>query len=308
MIELKSLTKKFKGITAVDDLNLTIEGGQIFGLLGPNGAGKSTTISLIATLLKPTAGTILYRGADIVAKPQLIQKKIGFVPQEIALFEDLSGLDNLKFWGGAYGLAGANLKERIADVSEIIGIADRLKDRVRGYSGGMKRRLNIGAALLHQPELLIMDEPTVGIDPQSRNHILEAVKQLNAGGVSVIYTSHYMEEVEAICSRIAIIDKGKVIAQGSKAELIARLGESATIILTLAEAKPTLVDALSAHAAIDDIAINQNQLTLHCQTSTAVGDVLNSATAAGCVVQNVTVEQPNLETLFLSLTGKSLRD
>ncbi len=308
MIELKALTKSFKGTKAVDNVDLTIKEGEIFGLLGPNGAGKSTMISLIATLLKPTAGTILYRGCDIVKNPKAIQRNIGFVPQEVALFDSLSGLDNLKFWGSAYGLSAAKLKARIASVAEIIGIEQRLKDKVDNYSGGMKRRLNIGAALLHEPQLLIMDEPTVGIDPQSRNHILEAVRQLNKSGVSVIYTSHYMEEVEALCNRIAIMDKGQVIAQGSKAELVARLGERSVIALNLAATNQPLIDALKQHQAIDEIVVGHNRLTLNCQSSTVVADVLQLATDNNCKVENVVVEQPNLETLFLNLTGKSLRD
>ncbi len=308
MIQLKSLTKSFNGINAVDNIDLTIAEGDIFGLLGPNGAGKSTTISLIATLLKPTAGTILYRGSDIVKDPKIIQRNIGFVPQEIALFESLSGLDNLKFWGSAYGLSGAKLKARIAAVAQIIGIEQRLKDKVDDYSGGMKRRLNIGAALLHEPELLIMDEPTVGIDPQSRNHILEAVRQLNKKGVSVIYTSHYMEEIEALCNRIAIMDKGRVVTQGSKPELVAQLGARSVIVVNLAALNQALIDALKRHREISEVVVSHNRLTLDCLSSTVVGEVLRLVAENNCKIEDIAVEQPNLEALFLNLTGKSLRD
>ncbi len=308
MIELKGLTKSFNGFTAVDRIDLKIGQGDIFGLLGPNGAGKSTTISMISTLLKPTAGTILYKGTDVVKQPQLIRSRIGFVPQEIALFESLSGLDNLKFWGSAYGLKGAALQHRIAAVSEIIGIKKRLASSVASYSGGMKRRLNIGVALLHEPELLIMDEPTVGIDPQSRNHILETVKQLNRAGVSLIYTSHYMEEIEAICSDIAIMDRGKIIAHGSKDQLIAQIGQSSRIVLKLAADCPQLVALLRARNDVVEVAVGSAELTINCRRSTLVAAVLEAAAQCGCEVRDVGVEQPDLESLFLNLTGKSLRD
>ncbi len=308
MIELKSLTKKYKGFTAVDNIDLTIKQGDIFGLLGPNGAGKSTTISLISTLLKPTKGQILYKGTDIVKQPKAIQPNIGLVPQEIALFTSLSGLDNLNFWGSAYGLKGETLKKRIEQVSKIIGIDKRLKDKVDKYSGGMKRRLNIGVALLHNPELLIMDEPTVGIDPQSRNHILEAVKQLNQAGVTVIYTSHYMEEIETLCNCIAIMDNGKVIATGTKAQLMVQLNEVSSIVVTLDRVDQHLVDQLAQHSAIDEVVVDDNRLSLTCRQSVVVGDIFGLANQFNCQLQDVSVEQPNLETLFLKLTGKSLRD
>ncbi len=308
MIELKSLTKKYKDFTAVDSIDLTIKQGDIFGLLGPNGAGKSTTISMISTLLKPNNGQILYKGADIVKRPKVIQPHIGLVPQEIALFTSLSGLDNLKFWGSAYGLKGETLKERIKHVSSIIGIDKRLKDKVDKYSGGMKRRLNIGAALLHNPELLIMDEPTVGIDPQSRNHILEAVKQLNQAGVTVIYTSHYMEEIETLCNRIAIMDKGNVIAAGNKTQLMAQLDENSSIVATFDRLDQCLIDQLALHPAIDDVVVTDNKISLIGRKSTVVGDIFGLANQFNCQIQDVSVEQPNLERLFLKLTGKSLRD
>ncbi len=220
MLKIKNLTKKYSILTAVDNITLDIEQGEVLGLLGPNGAGKSTTISMISTLIKPTAGEILFRERDIVKNPKAIQPYMGIVPQEIALYDALSGIDNMKFWGKAYGIKRDVLKTRIREVSDIIGIDNRLKDKVSQYSGGMKRRLNIGVALLHNPEIIIMDEPTVGVDPQSRNHILNTVKNLNDSGVSVIYTSHYMDEVETLCKKIHIMDEGKIIASGSQKELI----------------------------------------------------------------------------------------
>ena len=231
MLEINNLKKYFDNTKAVDNISFKVEKGDILGLLGPNGAGKSTTISIISTLLKADEGSVLYKGLDIEKEPKKIQKELGFVPQEIALYPSLSGYDNLKFWGKVYGLKGDKLKEKIEEVSQIIGIDKRLKDKVEEYSGGMKRRLNIGSALLHNPEIIILDEPTVGIDPQSRNHILDAVKEINKKGSTVIYTSHYMEEVEYLCDKICIMDEGKIIAQGTKEELIQSVSAEEKIIL-----------------------------------------------------------------------------
>ncbi len=308
MIQLKSLTKIYRTVKAVDGVDLSIDRGAVFGLLGPNGAGKSTTISMISTLLKPTSGQVLYKGVDVVEQPKLIRPQLGIVPQEIALYQSLSGLDNLKFWGSAYGLKGARLKRRIDEVAQIIGIDERLNDVVSTYSGGMQRRLNIGAALLHEPELLIMDEPTVGIDPQSRNHILEAVKQLNARGVTIIYTSHYMEEVEAICGKIAIMDKGKVIAEGAPAELQANFAEKCTIKLLFSGQSESFLEQLSNHPAVDGVALFDNQLALKCVDSLVVKDVFAIAEKTSVEIFDIDIEQPNLESAFLKLTGKALRD
>ncbi|NTW73090.1 MAG: ABC transporter ATP-binding protein, partial [Eubacteriaceae bacterium] len=235
LLKVENLTKRFKDNIAVDTINFDVEKGDIFGLLGPNGAGKSTTISIIATLIKEYGGKVYYRDQDILKNPSIIQNNLGFVPQEIALYPTLKGIDNLKFWGRAYGLQGKELETSIDRVSEIIGIRDRLKDRVDKYSGGMKRRLNIGVALLHKPEMIIMDEPTVGIDPQSRKYILDTVKRLRDEGSTIIYTSHYMEEVEYLCTRICIMDKGKIIGAGTQDELVASIEGSEQIIINLDE-------------------------------------------------------------------------
>jgi len=219
MLKIENLYKEFGNIKAVNNINFEVKRGQIFGLLGPNGAGKSTAISMISTLIEPTKGDIFFEGKSILKDSKPIRQRLGVVPQDIALYPTLTGYENLSFWGSVNGLKGQELKNRILEVSDIIGLNGRLKDRVDKYSGGMKRRLNIGAALLHKPELLIMDEPTVGIDPQSRNHILEAVKELNRQGSTIIYTSHYMDEVDALCNKIGIMDHGKLIACGEKNEI-----------------------------------------------------------------------------------------
>ncbi len=227
LIHVQNIKKKYKKVQAVAGIDFKVQQGEIIGLLGPNGAGKSTTISMIATLLKPDEGEIFFKGKSILKHPRYIQKKLGYVPQEIALYPMLTGQENLSFWGRAYGLKGQDLKKAIIETAQIIGISERLNDRVKHYSGGMKRRLNIGVALLHSPELIIMDEPTVGIDPQTRKHILDTVLRLNQEkNMTVIYTSHYMEEVEYVCKHICIMDHGKIIAQGTKDSLIEKYASS----------------------------------------------------------------------------------
>lgn len=221
MLELVDVSKKYRRKKAVDGISFSVEPGQILGLIGSNGAGKSTTISMIATVLKPDGGKILFDGEDIAEHPEAIRKKLGYVPQDIALYETLSGLDNLKFFGKTYGVRGAELKKAIERVGKIIAL-DRptLKKRVSEYSGGMKRRLNIGVALLHDPGLVILDEPTTGIDVTSGRLILDAIEELKAAGTAVIYVGHYLEEVERICTHLCIMDKGKVLAYGTKEELL----------------------------------------------------------------------------------------
>lgn len=213
MLRVEALEKRYGKVHAVKALSFHIQRGDCVGILGPNGAGKSTAIGMIATLIKPTSGRIFYNDRDITVNPDSIRGELGYVPQEIALYETLTGLDNLLFWGKAYGLKGHVLKRRIAQVGEIIGLEDRLKEPVSTYSGGMKRRLNIGVALVHEPKILILDEPTVGIDPQSRNHILDVIRTLNQGGLTVIYTSHYMEEIAYLCTDVLILDQGSLVTQ-----------------------------------------------------------------------------------------------
>lgn len=223
MLKLVNVSKKYKHKIAVHDICLELKKGDSLGLIGSNGAGKSTTISMIATLIKPDEGQILFEDKDIVKNPNCIRTKLGYVPQDIALYEQLSGMDNLIFWGSAYGLNGSELKNAMKTVQDIIGFTkEELKQRVCTYSGGMKRRLNIGVAILHKPELVLMDEPTVGIDIISRNQILEAIQIINKEGVSIIYTGHYLEEIEKICNKLCILHKGSIVLQGRKEELLSR--------------------------------------------------------------------------------------
>ncbi|BBF44658.1 ABC transporter, ATP-binding protein [Lachnospiraceae bacterium KM106-2] len=224
MLQLVNVHKKYKEKHAVNGISFALEKGDSLGLIGTNGAGKSTTISMIATLIQPDSGDILYHDQSIIKNPNIIRKRLGYVPQEIALYENLSGLDNLKFWGRAYHLKGKELENAIERVQKVIGFtSDELKQKVATYSGGMKRRVNIGVALLHDPEIVIMDEPTVGIDFVSRNLILSTIKEINKRGVTIIYTGHYLEEIEQICNKICIMDSGSIIAMGNKQDLLQKL-------------------------------------------------------------------------------------
>lgn len=309
LLQTKDITKRFGSFEAVKGVSLDILPGQIVGLLGPNGAGKSTTISMIATLAKPSTGDILFKGESILSSPKPAQKKLGIVPQNIALYKDLSGFENLKYWGSVYGLSGNTLKKRIEAVSDIIGITDRLKDPVKHYSGGMQRRINIGAALLHEPELLIMDEPTVGIDPQSRNHILSTVKHLNEQGMSILYTSHYMEEVEYLCEYVYIMDTGMVIAQGSQHALVAQVADHQTLSIRLEPGSSFDESVIKAVPGVKHLHLEGERLTIKAEkASEVVSGVLEALTQAHIALASFEVQKPNLESVFLKLTGKALRD
>lgn len=308
LLEVRGLKKSYRSLIAVDGIDFDVKRGEIFGLLGPNGAGKSTTISMVSTLFRPDEGTIRYDGNDVVGSPRSIQEKLGIVPQEVALYPTLSGMANLKFWGRSYGLKGALLDERIEEVGKIIGISDRLKDRVDKYSGGMKRRLNIGAALLHRPEILIMDEPTVGIDPQSRNHILETVKALNKEGMTIIYTSHYMEEVEFLCDRVSIMDMGRIIATGTKDELIEIVGSAFNVTLTFNRVDEELIGTLAALPQVRHIEREDEALRLTVVENEILKSVVELLNGSDYQLLSMDLEKPTLETVFLHLTGKALRD
>lgn len=309
MLEIKGLSKHFEKIKAVDNIDFKVKKGEILGLLGPNGAGKSTTISMIATLLKPDNGRILFDGEDIVENPKFIQSRLGFVPQEIALYPTLTGMDNLKFWGRIYGLSGKALSMKIEEVSEIIGISERLKDQVEKYSGGMKRRLNIGSALLHNPELIIFDEPTVGIDPQSRSHILNAVKSLNAAGTTVIYTSHYMEEVEFLCDRTCIMDRGRIIASGSKDEMLETLDAGEKIEIKVDNITDKMIEDIRLLGYADNLLSDNGTIYFNRK-----GNNVNYSEIIEIIIKNkgkllsMDISKPDLEYVFLSLTGRALRD
>ena len=311
MLEVKELKKSYGNKEVVKNVSFTIDKGESFGLLGPNGAGKSTTISMICGLLPYDQGEVLVSDRSVKKFPMHIKKKIGVVPQEIALYPTMSARDNLLFWGKMYGLTGTKAKSRVEEVLDFVGLTDRAKERIETFSGGMKRRINIGAALMHEPELLIMDEPTVGIDPQSRNHILETVKKLNEQGMTIIYTSHYMEEVEYLCNRVGIIDHGEVIAIGTKTELCSRLVGGSVVQLTIEKASIEAVEALRSLDNINQVVTKEESDVVEVFVQNpheTFGNIMTTAVNHGMKIGAVEVKEPNLETLFLQLTGRSLRD
>lgn len=310
MLETQQLTKKFKDTIAVDDVNLVLRQGESVGLLGSNGAGKSTAIAMISTLMKPSSGDVRLNGKSVLKKPAEMRRVLGVVPQKIALYEELSAYENLKFFGRLYGLSGNKLEQRIDYVLELVGLADRKKELVKNYSGGMQRRVNLAAAMMHEPEVLIMDEPTVGIDPQSRNHLLETIRKLNQDeGMTVLYTSHYMEEVEKLCDRVYIMDHGKVIAEGTKEELKAILSDQETVLIEFDQNYPELFTKLSEIEGVQHATAEEHSLKLIIPKGTRLlGALFHEAERYGAQVVNVNVQTPTLEDVFLRLTGRKLRD
>jgi ABC-2 type transport system ATP-binding protein len=314
-IQVEGLHKDFGQVYAVRDVSFDVREGEIFSLLGPNGAGKSTTISMIACLLAPTQGDVRVMGHSIKREPMAVKAAIGVVPQEIALYEDLSARENLNFWGKMYGLRGGVLRQRVDDVLEVVGLTDRQKGRVGKFSGGMKRRLNVGIALLHEPPVIIMDEPTVGIDPQSRRNILDRVKTLNRQGTTVLYTTHYMEEAQELSDHIAIMDQGQVIAYGTHDELVKIVGELDRIDLTInvplegtGEAE-RVVETWRTIEGVRQVSAEDGTLTLLVDDSNlALPPLFESVRQMGVRITSVEIQEPNLETVFLHLTGRALRD
>ncbi len=308
-IEIKNLTKRFNDKLVIDNVSLGIEKGEIFGLLGPNGAGKSTLINLMVGLLKIDRGEVVIGGYNISKEPLKAKEKIGLVPQEIALFENLNAKENLEYWGGLYGLRGAMLRERINEALEIAALQEHIKKPVKKYSGGMKRRLNIAAAMMHHPEVLIMDEPTVGIDPQSRNHIFEVVKKMNKEyNSTIIYTSHYMEEIESLCDNIFILDLGKEIAYGSKEEL-KRMVISDKVIKIKAQGElEKLMFDIKKLSTIRGVEIKGEELKIIANEKITLNELFNEISKHKVEVKNIGIEEPTLEEVFLTLTGKKLRD
>ena len=308
-IEVKNLKKSFGNLQAVQGVEFAAQEGEILSLLGPNGAGKSTTISMLSGLLAPNEGDAFIMGHSIRNEPEAAKASLGVVPQDIALYPDLSARENLEFWGKMYGLRGAALKARVEEVLDIIGLKDRQKDAVGKFSGGMKRRVNIGAALLHKPQVVIMDEPTVGIDPQSRRHILDNVKELNRQGMTVLYTTHYMEEAAELSDHIAIMDQGKVIAYGTHDELIKLVNGQTRIDLTLNVEGLNVLDAWKGVEGVSGIDTTDGKIILLVSDSNLVlPRLFEAAGKLGARITSVDIQEPNLETVFLHLTGRALRD
>ncbi|MDZ4168184.1 MAG: ABC transporter ATP-binding protein [Coriobacteriia bacterium] len=335
IVEVRELVKRFGELCAVDGVSFSIESGEIFGLLGPNGAGKTTTISMISCLLAPDEGDVLVDGHSVLTHSTEVRRVLGIVPQEIALYPTLTAAENLRFWGRMYGLSGSALADAVAYGLQMAGLEDKAKVRVETFSGGMKRRINIAAGVLHRPRVLLMDEPTVGIDPQSRNHILDTVRELNRDGMTVIYTSHYMEEVEALCDRIAIVDHGRVIASGTLPELRELVGDEDHIRIALGggveagedagepadsdavsdEPLPTSPEVLAALEAVRAVAgvsraeaVGSSLELLSPDAAATLGRVVEAIASAGAPLRSIEIVEPDLESVFLHLTGRGLRD
>ncbi len=308
LLEIKELSKSFGAIRAVDSVGFEVRSGEIYGLLGPNGAGKTTTISMISGLLKPDAGEVIVAGTPFWSDPQRAKSIMGVVPQELAIYEELTGRENLEFWGRMAGLSSHDAKARAGELLEQLSLSDRAKDPVKTYSGGMKRRINLGCALLHRPQILLLDEPTVGIDPQARLNILEFIRGLRSSGTGILYTTHYLEEAETLCDRIAIIDHGKLLAEGTFNELQKRLGGDRLFVLE-ADFKSASPDSWAGfRERFRVIQKTEQQLVVAALGNSNPADCLKALLALPVRVENVTLKRPSLNDVFLQLTGRDLRE
>jgi ABC-2 type transport system ATP-binding protein len=309
ILEALGLVRRFDDLVAVNGVDVEIAEGETYGLLGPNGAGKTTTISMIAGLLEPDQGTVDVDGHRITTSSTAGKISIGLVPQDLAIYPDLTAAENLSFFGRLYGMSGQPLESRVDEVLEVIGLVDRRNDLISEYSGGMKRRLNIGIGLLHKPRLLILDEPTVGVDPQSRNAILESVENLSIEGMAVLYTTHYMEEAERLCDRVAIIDEGVIQAEGTRRDLVSLVGEKDRITVAGAGNLAAAAEAVSSVEGVTSASASDHLIdVLADDASSILPQILARITNAGASITGVQVVEPNLEAVFLHLTGKALRD
>lgn len=309
MLRVENLTKNYGEIRAVAGVSFTVSAGRIFGLLGPNGAGKTTTIAMISGLVPPAAGSVAVAGVDLKARPAAVKRRLGVVPQEIALYEDLTARENLDFWGGLYGLAGKRLAERREELLALVGLADRAREPVRNFSGGMKRRLNLALGLAHAPQLILLDEPTVGIDPQARINILDVVRRLAREGAAVLYTTHYLAEAEALCDELAIMDHGTIHAQGTIEALKAELGEGSVLTVQGAFVKQEVAAVVERSGELQVLELDDGRALLSVPRGHArVGAALEVLYGSGLRLSDVKIKEPNLEDLFLKLTGRELRD
>ncbi len=309
LIEIKNLVRRYKDNYAVNGVDLCIGEGEIFGLLGPNGAGKSTTLGCLIGLIPCDSGSIEIFGKKFTGAERDIRREIGYVPQDLAFFEELSAVDNVTYWGKLYGLRGSALKDSVKEALERTGLWERRKEQAKNYSGGMKRRLNIACAIVHHPKILLMDEPTVGVDPQSRNSILDTIRELNHNGTTVIYTSHYMEEIEAICSKVAIMDFGKIIAMGTVEELIASAATTTHMTLHFRELTQELLQLLRKLPSVLSCERQEESVDLTLQKGDwSFSSLVSRLSEAGYEIIGAEIEKPSLESVFLQLTGKKLRD
>jgi len=309
MIEVERLRKSFNSLVAVDDVSFTVGEGEIFGLLGPNGAGKTTTINMLCGVLKPDGGRVLIGGRDIWLEAKTVKQGLAVVPQEIAVYEDITARDNLHFWGSLYGLGGSDLRARVDEALTRVGLSDRAEDKVKGFSGGMKRRLNLCMGLLHRPKVLLLDEPTVGIDPQARLNILDVVRDVASSGTTVLYTTHYMDEAEDLCDRIAIIDHGKILTVGTLNELTRLAGEAEVLRLSGQFEDGVARDRLDAVEGVRVLKTDNGVAVLSVDADgPGLLAVLPKILEAELELEDVSIQQPNLQSVFITLTGKELRD
>lgn len=309
ILDCRDLEKSYGERRAVAGVGFEIAGGETYGLLGPNGAGKTTTISMVCGLLSRDAGDVVVNGKPLSTNSTDAKTAIGYVPQDLAIYPDLTAKENLMFFGRLYGMGRGDIKQRSAEILEVIGLTDRADEHTGEFSGGMKRRLNIGIALLHKPRLLVLDEPTVGVDPQSRNAILGNVEALSDAGMAVLYTTHYMEEAERLCDRVGIIDEGEIKAEGTRRELVAILGERDRVSLDASGDVAAAAHALASLEAIDEATHRESGIDLILpNASRHLPQILETVAEAGAEVTSVNVVEPDLEAVFLKLTGKALRD
>jgi len=311
IVEANGLVKQYPGSSqpAVRGISFAVQQGEIFGLLGPNGAGKTTTISMLSCLLSPTSGSATVAGFDLIRQPVQVKRRIGLVPQDLALYPTISARDNLLFFGSLYGLRGADLHRRVNDALKLVGLSDRANEAIEKFSGGMKRRVNIAAGLLHRPDVLFLDEPTVGVDPQSRNFIFDNVESLNRDGLTVLYTTHYMEEAERLCHRVAIIDQGRIIALDTPQALIDSLG-GGTVVLGIPDGTPSAIDqTLRALPDVLDVSRVDHQIKVRAaHAQRALVNVIDALNVADLSISSLDILEPNLESVFLDLTGRRLRE
>ncbi|MEO8555138.1 MAG: ABC transporter ATP-binding protein [Actinomycetota bacterium] len=309
MLDAVHLTRRFGDRVAVDDVTFHVAHGETYGLLGPNGAGKTTTIRLVCGLLSAHGGEVTVAGMPVSTTAPKSKAQIGYVPQDVSLYPDLTARENLTFFGRLYRMSGTGLRHRVDEVLELIDLSDRGNDRVESYSGGMKRRLNIGASLLHRPNLLVLDEPTVGVDPQSRHAILESIRALGSSGLAVVYTTHYMEEAEKLCDRIGIIDHGHLIAEGTSRELVAQVGQKDRITMSANGSLTAFAEACRSMEGIERVDVTDSSVQLLAEDGRLrLPQVLEAASRTGTSVRSVEVDEPDLEAVFLHLTGTALRE
>jgi ABC-2 type transport system ATP-binding protein len=309
MIQVEKLSKSFASVRAVDAVSFLIKPGEIYGLLGPNGAGKTTTISCISGLLKPDGGRCQINGIDIAADSIGARRGLGVVPQETAIYDTLTARENVRYFASLYGLGGADLRQRVDQALERVGLAAESKQASRKFSGGMKRRLNLAIGLVSRPGTLLLDEPTVGIDPQGRIHILEVVREVQREGTAILYTTHYLEEAETLCDRVGIMDHGKILAEGSIQDLRRQVGEGTIVTLRGRFTAAALEAAIGGQDFVHVITLEDNSAMLSVMGEhQAASGVLSTVLRAGCEVSDITMQEPSLQSLFIKLTGRELRD